>query len=222
MPSTDRRTLLKYTAVAATGVVGVELLRTTTASPDGQASWGPPSEGDGDWAIIDRDTDRFTAEDVECSVVLTVQGPNDGSDRFYGGGPGLRIVSYEATISDDNREWNYTVGPPRLVLRLRAAGESEDVVYFSNTRVYGNSPETGEIPGRRTVQHTFNPGSGRGAVNPLLNRSPPPDGDGTGLNATMESTLTVPVRKAWMRESGGQFEAATLRCEITETVTFVG
>ena len=71
------------------------------------------------------------------------------------------------------------------------------------------------------IRHAFDAGSGRGAVNPLLNYSGPADSDGTRVDATMESSVTVPVRKAWLRGVGGRVEAETLRCEITETVTFI-
>ncbi|OYR43428.1 hypothetical protein [Halorubrum sp. Hd13] len=218
--ATDRRPVLKYVALAMAGLIGADLAMETTGSPDESPSWGPPVEGGhGDWAIIDEDTDRFAGEGVDATLVLTVQGPNDGSDRFHDGG--LRIVSYEATVDDDSRDWNYALGRPRLSLRLRLNGDGSGTVFFSNANAYGDTTD-GDVSGRTEIRHAFEPGSGRGAVNPILNYSGPADGDGTGATATMESNVTVPVRKTWLRGIGGRIEVGTLRCEITETVTFVG
>lgn len=218
MPSTDRRALLKYVALTATGLVGANLLIKKNESRDERPSWGPPVEGSGDWAIIDDDTDRVTGEDVEGTLVLTVQGPNGGSDQFYDGS-GLRIVSYETTISDADRDWNYTLGQPHLSLRIRPEGDAEGVVYFSNTNAYGDTSDK-DVSGRAEIRHAFDAGSGRGAVNPVLNYSGPADSDEARLDATVKSRVNVPIQKVWTRGIGGRIEVGSLRCELTETVTF--
>jgi len=219
MPSTDRRTVLKYIALATTGVVGAGLAMKATESRDERPAWGPPVKGgNGDWAVIDEDTDRFADEGVDATLVMTVQGPNDGSDRF--GDEGSRIVSYEATVDDDRWGWNYTLGRPRLTLRIRRDGDGAGTVFFSNANAYGDTSDR-DVSGRTEIRHAFDAGGGRGAVNPLLNYSGPADSDGTRVDATMESSVTVPVRKAWLLGVGGRIEAGTLRCDITETVTFV-
>ncbi|QKY16484.1 hypothetical protein [Halorubrum sp. CBA1229] len=218
MPSTDRRPVLTYIALAMTGLVGADLAVKATESRDEPPSWGPPVEGGhGDWAIIDEDTDRVDDEGIDATLVLTVQGPNDGSDRFDD--EGIRIVSYEAIVDDDDPDWTYTLGRPRLSLRLSTNGAG--TVFFSNANAYGDTSDR-DVTGRTEIRHAFDAGSGRGAVNPILNYSGPADGDGTSADATMESTVTVPILKTWLRGVGGRIEAGTLRCEITETVTFVG
>jgi len=218
MPSTDRRPVLTYIALAMTGLVGADLAVKATESRDEPPSWGPPVEGGhGDWAIIDEDTDRVDDEGIDATLVLTVQGPNDGSDRFDD--EGIRIVSYEAIVDDDDPDWTYTLGRPRLSLRLGTNGAG--TVFFSNANAYGDTSDR-DVTGRTEIRHAFDAGSGRGAVNPILNYSGPADGDGTSADATMESTVTVPILKTWLRGVGGRIEAGTLRCEITETVTFVG
>lgn len=219
MPSTDRRTLLKYVGLAATGLVGADLAMKATGSRDERPAWGPPVEGgNGDWAVIDEDADRFAGEGVDGTLVLTVQGPNDGSDRFDD--DGIRIVSYEAAVDDENREWNYALGRPRLSLRLSPDGDGAGTVFFSNANAYGDTPNR-DVAGRTEIRHAFDARSGRGAVNPILNYSGSADGDGTEVDATMESSVTVPVLKTWLRGVGGRIDAGTLRCGITETVTFV-
>lgn len=218
MPSSDRRALLKYVALAAPGLIGADLLLKATESGDERPSWGPPVEGSGDWAIIDEDADRFTGEDVEGTLVLTVQGPNGGSDRFYGGS-GLRIVSYETTLSDVDPDWSYALGQPRLSLRIGPEGDAEGAVYFSNTNAYGDTPDE-DVSGSAEIRHAFDAGSGRGAVNPILNYTGPADGDETRLDATVKSRVSVPIQKVWTRGVGGRIEVGSLRCEITETVTF--
>ena len=220
LTSTDRRPVLRYVALAMAGLIGADLAMETTGSPDEPPSWGPPVESEhGNWAIIDEDTDRFAGEGVDATLVLTVQGPNDGSDRFHDGG--LRVVSYEATVDDDSRDWNYALGRPRLSLRLGLDEDSAGTVFFSNASAYGDTSDR-DVSGRTEIRHAFDAGSGRGAVNPILRYSRSADGDGTEVSATMESSVTVPVRKAWLRGIGGRIETETLRCEITETVTFVG
>ncbi|MFC7325811.1 hypothetical protein ACFQMF_14655 [Halorubrum rutilum] len=207
MPSTDRRTALRYVALAMTGLIGADLAMETVGSPDEPPSWGPPVEGGhGDWAIIDRDTDRFDGEAVDATLVLTVQGPNDGSDRFDD--DGTRVVSYEATVDDENREWNYVLGRPRLSLRLGLDGDGAGTVFFSNANAYGDTPDD-DVAGHSEISHAFDAGSGRGAVNPLQNYSRSADGDGTEVDATMESSVTVPVVKTWLRGVGGRIETGT-------------
>ncbi|EMA61192.1 hypothetical protein [Halorubrum lipolyticum] len=218
MPSTDRRALLKYVALTTTGLIGAGLLMKTTEPGDERPPWGPPVEGSGDWAIIDEDADRFTGEDVEGTLALTVQGPNGGSDRFYDGS-GLRIVSYETTVTGIDPDWSYTLGQPRLWLRIRPEGDAEGAVYFSNTNAYGDTSDE-EVSGSAEIRHAFDAGSGRGAVNPVLNYSGPADSDETGLDTTVESRVSVPIQKVWTKGVGGRIEVGSLRCEITETVTF--
>lgn len=218
MPSTDRRALLRYAALTATGLIGVSALRNATESGDERPSWGPPVEGDGDWAIVDEDTDRFTDGDVDATLALTVQGPNGGSNRFYGGS-GLRIVSYETAVTDVDPDWSYALGQPRLSLRIRPEGDAEGTVYFSDTNAYGDTPDE-DVSGSTEIRHAFDAGGGRGAVNPILNYTGPADGDETRLDATVESRVSVPIRKVWTSGVGGRIEVGSLRCEITETVTF--